>query len=76
MVVHTCNPQTQEAEAGEFKNSLGYMAKSNLKREEGYLLAFNVVIFFFFLDTLSTSQPLYAPHTLREPYVSFPVVTL
>ena len=34
MVVHTFNPSTQEAEAGEFKASLGYGDPAGRKRRK------------------------------------------
>lgn len=70
VVVPICKPSTQKVRAGELKNKLGYLAKSSLRREEGYLLAVQVVMFFFF-DTLPESQPFDSPHTLMEPSVSF-----
>lgn len=47
VVVPTYKPSTQKVRAGEFKNKLGYLAKSNLRREEGYLLAVQVVMVSF-----------------------------
>jgi hypothetical protein len=32
MVVHTCNPSTQEAEDGKFKATLGYIVRSCFRK--------------------------------------------